>query len=276
LKYIHGTHEEEQDRLFNLNRLLNDRCLEKIRLVGDESVLDIGCGLGVFTRMLARRVGDGQVVGVERSIQQLQKATLLAERDDELSLVDFREGSAYNLPLREDEWANFDLVFIRFLLEHLSTPLQALVEAKRSLKPGGKIILIDDDHANFRITPHTKGFEILWNLYCKVYEKLGNDPFIGRNLVTLLHQSGFHSFKIDFVLFGAAASEPDFQHYANNLMGILVGAKEEIMDIGHLNSQDFEQHLSEIVNWSTREDAALWYAANWAEARSPAQELFQA
>ncbi|MBK8504120.1 MAG: class I SAM-dependent methyltransferase [Saprospiraceae bacterium] len=268
MKYIHGTHEEEQERLFTLNRLLNNRCLEKIILNGSESALDIGCGLGVFTRMLTRQLGKGKVVGIERSTEQLEKAAQLADRDNEYSLIDFREGSAYDLPLQDNEWANFDLVFIRFLLEHLSSPLEALAQAKKAVKSGGKIVLIADDHANLRITLHTEAFEILWKLYCKVYESLGTDPFIGRNLVTLLHQSGFQSFKIDFVLFGAASSEPDFKHYANNLLGILVGAKKEIMNIGKLNSNDFDRYIEEIVQWSDLEDATLWYAANWAEAIS--------
>jgi SAM-dependent methyltransferase len=218
--------------------------------------------------MLARQLVKGKVVVVERSEPQLEKAIMFAEQDLEVSLVDFRKGSAYELPLQVSEWSGFDLVFIRFLLEHLLSPLEVLHQAKSALKPGGKIILIDDDHANFRINPLNEGFAVLWDLYCRVYESLGNDPFIGRNLVTLLHQSGFHSFKIDFVLFGAASSEADFKHYANNLIGILFGAKKEIMNIGKLDSIDFDRHLEEIVRWSDLEDATLWYAANWAEAIS--------
>lgn len=268
MDYIHGTHEEEQERLFILNRLLNERCLEKIELIGDELTLDIGSGLGVFTRMLAHRLFYGRIVGVERSAQQLEKALKLS-RSDEINLpVEFREGSAYDLPLESAEWGNFDLVFIRFLLEHLKDPLKALSQAKKAMKPGAKIILVDDDHENFRITPPTPAFGFLWNLYCKVYEKMGNDPFIGRNLVTLLHQAGFHDFKIDFVLFGAAASESDFFYYANNLIGILAGAKEQIIEVGDITAEVFEANLAEIDAWSKKPDATLWYAANWAEATS--------
>lgn len=266
MEYIHGTHEEEQDRLFILNRLLNERCLAKIHLKGDERVLDIGSGLGVFTRMLAARLASGHIVGVERSGQQLEKALKLGSTEIAELPLEFREGSAYELPLKKEEWHQFDLVFIRFLLEHLADPLQALSQAKKAMRTGARIMLMDDDHANFRIVPHTPAFEILWDLYCKVYEAMGNDPFIGRNLVSLLHRSGFSNFKIDFILFGAAASEPDFMHYANNLIGILAGAKKQIMQIGNLPDPEFERLLDEIRKWAQKPDATLWYAANWVEA----------
>jgi len=266
LSYIHGTHEEEQSRLYILNRLLNQRCLDKIEIVGDELGLDIGSGLGVFSRMLAKKLLLGRMIGVERSPDQLNKARHLAREDHQDNLVEFREGSAYELPLKNNEWGTFDLVFIRFLLEHLAQPEIALQQAKKAMKPGAKIMLVDDDHANFRITPHTPAFEHLWTLYCRVYDKLGNDPYIGRNLVTLLHQTGFRNFKIDFILFGATAAEADFKHYANNLIGILEGAKAEIIQIGEVSEELFMTYIQELEAWSQKEDATLWYAANWAEA----------
>lgn len=266
MTYIHGTHKEEQERLYVLNHLLNQQCLQRIILTGEEHILDIGSGLGVFSRMLARQLTTGKVVGQERSKEQLARARDLAQQDNESELVDFRQGNAYELTLEKEEWGSFDLIFIRFVLEHLSTPSQALMQARQALKSGGGIIVIDDDHANFRINPPTPAFEILWDLYCSVYQDLGTDPFIGRNLVSLLHQAGFREFKIDMIPFGATRSEPDFTYYADNLIGILVGARKEISAIGNLESQAFDRLIEEIKSWSQLEDATLWYTANWVEA----------
>ena len=265
MTYIHGTHEEEQERLFVLNKLLNQRCLDKINLVGREQVLDIGSGLGVFSRMLARNLPAGRVLGIEKSPDQLEKCLKLALDNHENDLVEFRSGGAYDLPLLTSEWGHFDIVFIRFLLEHLSDPVRALLQAKKALRPGGRIILVDDDHGNFRITPATSAFDRLWKCYCQVYDQLGNDPYIGRNLVSLLHKANFGNFKIDFVLFGAAKSESNFEDYANNLIGILIGAKKDIMQLGNLSEREFEDEIKLLSDWSHKPDAALWYAANWAE-----------
>lgn len=268
-EYIHGTHREEQDRLATLNQLLNDRCLAMIRLIGDEKVLDVGSGLGLFSRQIATRVRRGSVVGVEKSAEQLRTAVRWAEEAKESHLVDFREGSAYALPLQSHEVNTFDLAFVRFLLEHLDTPQRALLNIYAALKPGGIVYLVDDDHENFRIAPYTPAFDALWGPYNEAYRIRGNDPYIGRNLVTLLHEAGFDDFEIDFIKFGSAASEPDFHHYANNLIGILKGARQDILEITKITAQEFDEYIHEIQQWAKKPDAALWYAANFARGRKP-------
>ncbi len=265
-KYIHGTHREEQDRLAVLNRLLNERCIEKIDVTESRRILDIGSGLGLFSRMLAKRAPRAEVVAVERESDQIKRAMEFAFEAGETDLVQFRMGDAYDLPLLKEEWGEFDLIFMRFLLEHVSDPMRALRQAWKAMAPGGKIILVDDDHANFRIAPPCQAFDRLWAAYSQVYVVLGNDPYIGRKLVTHLHQAGFRDFKADFVLFGGARSEPHFMDYADNLIGILEGARSGIEEMLNLDSFQFDTEMEQIRKWSEKPDAALWYAANWAEA----------
>ena len=66
--YVHGTHEREQRRLALMNRLINEPSLAVLTLTGGERVLDVGCGLAFFSRLMAHAVApDGCVVGVEHS-----------------------------------------------------------------------------------------------------------------------------------------------------------------------------------------------------------------
>lgn len=60
----------------------------------------------------------------------------------------------------------------------------------RAARPGGRIILEDDDHAVLRLWPEPAGFSSLWQAYIEEYKKLGYDPYMGRRLVELLHQEG--------------------------------------------------------------------------------------
>ena len=77
--YVHGTDPEEQDRLGLMNGLINPGCLRELRIEGGEHVLDVGAGLGHFSRVLAEAVGPrGRVVAIERDPSQLAAARGIA------------------------------------------------------------------------------------------------------------------------------------------------------------------------------------------------------
>ena len=265
--YIHGFEKEEQDRLALMNTLLNDKCLSKLKMNGTEHVLDIGCGLGQFSRSIARKLEErkGRVVGVEKETDQFKQAIALASRDNEPGLVEFRLGSAYELPLLTSEWGTFDLVHMRFLLEHLHDRSKALSQAHLALGDGGRIVLCDDDHSNFVLAPECKGFIRLWDVYCKVFEARGNDPLIGRRLVTLLHDSGFKGYYTDMIFYGSCQSQPDFRGHVENLLGVLQGTKRPVLQQRFIYEEDFIDCINEIQEWATKPDAAIWYSLNWAE-----------
>ena len=100
--YLHGSHPDEQDRLARLNELLNVRCLAELALTPGSRVLDVGSGLGQLTRAMAWQTGK-TVVGVERNLEQLEEAQRLATAGGEGGLVEFRQGEAERLPLKDGE-----------------------------------------------------------------------------------------------------------------------------------------------------------------------------
>jgi len=265
-KYIHGSHEEEQTRLSRLNTILNDACMEKMHFSGKERILDVGCGLGQFSRHISKQLNkEGVVVGIERDVQQFNKACALAEEAQEAHLVNFRLGSAYDLPLEPAEWQSFDVVFTRFLLEHLAEPSKAVAQMAKAVKIGGKVILTDDDHATYRPSPEPLGFSIIWTAYVRSYERLGNDPFIGRKLVSLLHENELKPSRLTSVFFGACQGEDKFELVATNLVGILEGAETLMIREGLISKPSFDKCIKELQEWMLLPDAALFYSIDWAE-----------
>src|SRR5262249_20120472 len=117
-QYLHGTQPDEQRRLSLLYDLLNVGSLRGRRLQGGDRILDVGSGLGQLSRAMAR-VAGGRVIGVERSVEQIVEAEQQAAQAGEAGLVEFRQGDALRLPLRDEEWGTFDLAHTRFLLEHV-------------------------------------------------------------------------------------------------------------------------------------------------------------
>jgi SAM-dependent methyltransferase len=268
--YIHGTSPEEQRRLGVMNRILNAGSRMRLRLQPGESVIDFGCGLGQFTREMARDAAPGRVVGVERSEEQLAGAIALAREDHEESLVDFRRGDAAVPPLAGPERASFDVAHARFLLEHLVDPLSAVRAMVAAVKPGGRIILADDDHDVLRLWPEPPGLAELWRAYIRSYERIGNDPFIGRRLTSLLVEAGAQPRRNDWIFFGGCAGGDNFPDLVDNLHGILAGARETVLSHHLFEADYYDVVLGNLLAWSTRKDASFWFAMAWAEGIKPA------
>ena len=264
-QYIHGTDPEEQKRLTLLNTvLLNDACLKELSLSGGEKILDVGSGLGQFSRAMARQA-KRDVLGIERSPEQIDEAMRQAKADHEEAMVEFREGDARILPLHDDEWETFDVVVARFVLEHVPDPLNVVKQMVKAVRKGGRVVLADDDHDVLRLYPEVPGFADLWSAYMQTYSKLGNDPIIGRKLVSLLHEAGAAPVRSTWIFFGSNPGEKRFDIFINNLIGVIEGAKAEILRHKLFDEKKFDKVIASFRNWCRKPDATLWYAVCWAE-----------
>lgn len=264
--YIHGSSPEEQRRLSLLNDLLNQKCLEELNPTPGDRILDVGCGLGQFSRVVANAVGaDGCVLGIERNEQQYKQARKLADDSEERDLVEFRLGDALELPLKDQELGTFDIAYCRFLLEHLQDPARAVSQMVKGVRPGGRIFLADDDHDYFHPWPEPGGFRSLWQAYVHSYRLLGNDPHIGRRLVLLLREAGLKSIRNSSVFFGGCAGNAAFEAVTDNLIGALVGAKDLILSAGLLDEKSFIYGINGLTRWKYNPESALWYSICCAE-----------
>jgi SAM-dependent methyltransferase/putative methionine-R-sulfoxide reductase with GAF domain len=269
--YIHGSQPEEQRRLALLNTLLNERSLSGMALRGGEAIVDFGSGLGQLTRAMARTIRQngaaGRVVGIEQDPEQLAEAIRLARLDGEGDLVDFRPGSAAEPPLMDDEWGTFDLAHARFLLEHVPDP-ETVVEAMvRAVRPGGRVILEDDDHDILRLWPEVPAFEKLWRAYLRTYDTLGNDPYVGRRLVSMLDDAGAVPVRNAMPFFGSCKADRTFEPMLENFIGLIESAPERILQATSITEEEIRGGLDALRLWGARTDASLWYVTCWAEGR---------
>jgi ubiquinone/menaquinone biosynthesis C-methylase UbiE len=115
--------------------------LERTDVTAGRSVLDVGCGFGLETLRLAKRVGPtGSVTGLDSSAVFLAEARRRAAAAG-LS-IDFRQGDAAQLPFQD---GSFDIGRAERLLIYLDDPGAAVSELKRVVRPGGSIALIEPD-----------------------------------------------------------------------------------------------------------------------------------
>lgn len=102
------------------------------------TVVDVGCGTGTFAIAFAARRPDARLIGVDGDPSILE----LAERKPGAAAVDWREGLAGALPLDD---ASADAVTMSLMLHHLLPAAKhaALAEARRVLRPGGRLHVAD-------------------------------------------------------------------------------------------------------------------------------------
>jgi ArsR family transcriptional regulator len=100
-------------------------------------VADIGCGDGYLSIEMARWAKT--VYGIDRSDEVLERAKSLATRRH-VTNVQWRKGDLVHLPLREEA---VDVALMSQSLHHAQDPEEAIAEAVRILKPGGRLVLLD-------------------------------------------------------------------------------------------------------------------------------------
>jgi SAM-dependent methyltransferase len=123
--------------------------LDELGLHGDEHILDVGCGRGAVLMLAAHRVPKGKTVGVDlwRRRDQSGNSHTATERNAALEgvreRVEVLDGDARDLPCPS---GSFDLVVSNLTIHnirHVDERKQALREAVRVLRPGGRLRIVD-------------------------------------------------------------------------------------------------------------------------------------
>jgi len=127
----HGRDDDEAHRV--LHRAILD--LTVTAPIGD--LLDVGCGRGAILKLLASRANRSVGVDIDANARQLARAELMLAGIPDCSL---RKGDMYRLPFDD---ADFNTIIIDDVLADARRPVTALAEARRLLKPGGRLIILE-------------------------------------------------------------------------------------------------------------------------------------
>jgi len=137
-KHVTSVAYDRWSRVWSLARHTNREIYRTALALLDDrhrSVLDVGCGTGLMSAMLAAQ--GRRVVGVDLSAAMIARA-----KHRSGSSITFLEADAESLPIAN---SSFDAVVNLISLHHYPNPSRAIAEFRRVLRPGGRLVLIAFD-----------------------------------------------------------------------------------------------------------------------------------
>jgi len=120
------------------HRPVGEQAIELMAIPADARVLDVGCGSGWASRLMARNASIGRVVGIDIADEMVR---LARESSTSFPKVEFQIASAEKLPFSDGEFTH---AFSMESLYYYADVLGALKEIRRVLAPGGLFVSVVD------------------------------------------------------------------------------------------------------------------------------------
>lgn len=256
-EYIHGTNESEQDRLAKLNRLTNEPFLEFLAGGGAQRILEVGSGLGILAQDCSLRFPRARVFGIEFSAAQLARTP----RADRLHFV---RADAHKIPLAEN---SFDVVYCRYVLEHVAHPVDVLKEMRRVLNKGGRAYAQENNILMSVFDPECPRFESVWQKFAVLQKDLGGDALIGKKLFRYFKQAGFEDIQLSYQPEIHFSGTPGFRPWLENLIGNVRSGEEALKERGLATHEEIIVAIDELSALMTRDDASALFYWNRASGR---------
>jgi ubiquinone/menaquinone biosynthesis C-methylase UbiE len=136
-KYVYDGREWSKNEITTIlpnqqKRPLPTRAVTTLQMVEGDYVLDVGCGIGYFASVIAKKAK--KVVAVDILESSIEIAQDIYGSDN----IDFLAGDLFTLNFPEK---SFDCILFLETLEHVDNPGKYLQEFHRLLKPNGHMIL---------------------------------------------------------------------------------------------------------------------------------------
>jgi SAM-dependent methyltransferase len=250
--YIHGTEPSEQERLATLNRISNRQFIEFLAPPAGARVLEVGSGLGILATEAASTASGVRVVGVEQSPAQLAAAA----RHAHLLYV---RGDAHHLAFADE---SFDLVYARYVLEHVADPVAVAGEMRRVARAGARVAACENDVSLLRIDPPCSAFEGVWAAFQEYQRRLGGDSQIGRRLYRVFRNAGFIRVELSVQPEVHWHGSPLFAVWIDNIIGNVDSARRGLVESGLCTERAIQDATGELEACRRDADASAWFVWN--------------
>jgi SAM-dependent methyltransferase len=254
--YVHGYDPREKERLEDQAGTLVDLLHSDTAYARGSLVLEAGCGVGAQTVTLAQRSPDARFVSVDVSADSIAEAKRRADRAG-LTNVEFRQADLFALPFTIE---SFDHVFICFVLEHLSRPIEALGSLKRLLRPGGTITAIEGDHGSTYFYPDSPAAHAAIQCQVTMQREADGNALIGRQLYPLIVEAGFDAVRVSPRMVYVDSSRPDLVDgfTRRTFIAMIEGIREAAIAADLIEAETFDAGV-QALHRTTEADGVFCY-----------------
>jgi len=242
--YVHGYHRRENERLQDQAGALVELLHSDTAYPSGSTVLEVGCGVGAQTVTLAQRSPAARFTSIDISASSLAEAK---QRIDAAGItnVELRQADIFSLPF---DAGSFDHVFVCFVLEHLSRPLEALSILKGMLRPGGTITVIEGDHGSAYFHPQSPAADAAIQTLVELQRRTGGDALIGRQLYPLLVEAGFDAVQVSPRMVYVDSSRPDLVDgfTRKTFTAMVEGVRDSTISAGLISAEMFDAGIRDL------------------------------
>jgi SAM-dependent methyltransferase len=244
MAYVHGYDERANERLHDQATTLLELLHADTTYPAGSLVLEAGCGVGAQTVTLARRSPQARFVSIDVSADSVAAARQRVERAG-VTNVELRQADIFSLPFAA---GSFDHVFVCFVLEHLSRPVEALRMLSGLLRPGGTITVIEGDHGSTYFHPDSAAAHEAIQCQVDLQRAAGGDSNIGRQVYPLLVEAGFDAVNVRPLMVYVDSSRPDLVDgfTRKTFTAMIEGVRDEAIAAGLIDADRFDAGIRDL------------------------------
>ncbi|MEK8021139.1 MAG: methyltransferase domain-containing protein [Candidatus Parabeggiatoa sp.] len=253
--YVHGYDPKENIRLQDQASTLVELLHSDTQYPDGSKVLEAGCGVGAQTMTLAQNSPGASITSVdisESSVAETQKRV----EEAGLTNVVIQQADIFDLPFENEA---FDHIFVCFVLEHLSNPIEALYGLKKCLKVGGTMTVIEGDHGSTFFYPDSLEANEAIRCLVELQKRAGGNANIGRALYPILNTVKFSSIRVSPRMIYVDESKPSLVEgfTKKTFTAMIEGIRDSAIEAGIIDQATFDKGIRDL--YRTTEEGVFCY-----------------
>ncbi|GAA1660999.1 methyltransferase domain-containing protein [Fodinicola feengrottensis] len=239
--YVHGYSGVETRRLGDQADTLAELLHAGTHFPAGTRVLEVGCGVGAQTVHLVAGSPAADLVSIDLSVESVAVARARVPAPN----VRFQVADLHDLPFAD---AEFDHLFVCFVLEHLADPVAALAAVRRVLRPGGTITVIEGDHGSAFFHPASAYAQATIDCLVELQARAGGDGLLGRQVEPLLTAAGFRDVVVRPRTMYVDRTRPALVEgfTRNTFIAMVEGVRDDALAAGLLTSGEWDRGIADL------------------------------